>query len=418
MAPRAMLPCRWVLAGTVAAALLWARPIVHAGTGAADGLLLAVNGVRIGVHAGFTRVVIDLTGPAEWSTDLDASGTVRILIPGARVLPAGTLLEPPRGLVRSARVLERPSGVEVALDCRGPVDVGHLALGDPDRLVLDLRPALARATPPRGGGGPPGAAGRSPAPTAPSARVRSPQRSERPLTIVLDPGHGGHDTGAVGPLGLLEKDVVLDVALRLAELLRTRLAVRVLLTRAEDVFVPLGERTTMANRARADFLLSLHVNGAGRRRAAGFETFFFSREPSDSDARASAQRENLPLEAAAAGDRGQEELLRATLADMAVTRDMKESASLAEAILGALDGLLAVQNRGVKSGPFHVLATAAMPAVLVESAFITNPEEERQLRQDAHRQRIAEALFAGIARYKARYEQRLGMGAPAPEAGS
>jgi N-acetylmuramoyl-L-alanine amidase len=207
----------------------------------------------------------------------------------------------------------------------------------------------------------------------------------------------------------MEKDVVLDLALRLRRLLQERLGLRVLMTRTEDVFVPLAERSALANRVKADFLISLHVNAANKRGAVGFETFYFSREPSDSDARASAQRENLVIETNEATGKDLEFLLKATLADMAVTRDMKESSNLAEGILTSLEKILRVENRGVKSGPFYVLATAAMPAVLVESAFITNPREERKLQREEHRQRIADALFEGIAAYKVRYEQRLGL---------
>jgi N-acetylmuramoyl-L-alanine amidase len=236
----------------------------------------------------------------------------------------------------------------------------------------------------------------------------------RLLTIVLDPGHGGHDTGAIGPTGLMEKDVVLDLALRLRRLLTDRLGVRVLMTRAEDVFIALPERASLANRAKADFFISLHVNGAGQRGAVGFETFFFSREPSDNDARASTQRENLILDGNGSMGGAQESLLKMTLADMAVTRDMRESSDLAERLLAALDKILRVENRGVKSGPFYVLATAAMPAVLVESAFITNPREERRLQRENYRQQIAEALCDGVAAYKARYEQRLGLARPVP----
>jgi len=227
--------------------------------------------------------------------------------------------------------------------------------------------------------------------------------------VVLDPGHGGHDTGARGPTGLMEKDVVLDLAWRLRRLLQERLGLRVLMTRTEDVFVPLQERTAIANRAKADFFISIHVNGASKRGAVGFETFYFTREPSDSDARASAQRENLVIEADAARGEDQESLLRTILADMAVTRDIRESSQLAELTLTSLEKLLKVENRGVKSGPFYVLATAAMPAILVESAFITSPKEERKLQREAYRQRVAEAMFEGIARYKARYERRVGM---------
>jgi N-acetylmuramoyl-L-alanine amidase len=239
------------------------------------------------------------------------------------------------------------------------------------------------------------------------------------LTIVLDPGHGGHDTGAIGPSGLMEKDVVVDLALRLRGLLTERLGIRVIMTRTEDVFVPLQERTAIANRAKADFFVSLHVNAAPKRGAGGFETFYFTREPSDSDARASAQRENLVIEGNAAAGTGIESLLKTTLADMAVARDMRESSELAELVLISLDSLLKVENRGVKSGPFYVLATAAMPAILVESAFITNPKEERKLTQGGYRQRVAEALYAGIAKYKVRYERRVGLRrGPAAAAGS
>jgi N-acetylmuramoyl-L-alanine amidase len=189
------------------------------------------------------------------------------------------------------------------------------------------------------------------------------------------------------------------------------------MTRTEDVFVPLQERTAIANRAKADFFISIHVNGASKRRAVGFETFYFTRESSDSDARASAQRENLVIEADAVRDKDQESLLRNILADMAVTRDIRESSQLAELTLTSLEKLLKLENRGVKSGPFYVLATAAMPAILVESAFITNPNEERKLQREGYRQRLAEAMFEGIARYKARYERRVGMRA-GPSAGA
>ena len=328
-------------------------------------------------------------------------------------------------------------------------------LTDPDRLVVDVPVpgvgedgrALAQASaPPSGnagkfsapalapraglensaGSGPPAPevadrAARVPAPSgnagkeaADGSGTGAPAEPERDdtrnlLTIVLDPGHGGHDTGAIGPTGLMEKDVVLDLAFRLRRLLQDRLGVRVLMTRTEDVFVPLADRSAFANRAKADFLISLHVNAASKRGAVGFETFFFAREPSDNDARASAQRENLVVESNGATGKDLESLLRTTLADMAVTRDIKESSNLAERLLASLEKILRVENRGVKSGPFYVLATAAMPAVLVESAFITNPKEERKLQREEHRQRIADALYEGIAAYKVRYEQRLGL---------
>lgn len=192
---------------------------------------------------------------------------------------------------------------------------------------------------------------------------------------------------------------------------------QVILTRSEDVFVPLPERVAIANRSKADFFISLHLNGSSKRGALGSETYYFTREPSDNDARASAQRENLVLDGDGAAGKDQN-LLRITLADMAVTRDIKESSELAELILGSLDTILKLENRGVKSGPFYVLATVAMPAVLVESAFITNPKEERKLQRTAYRQRIAEALFEAIGKYKVRYERRVGLRGSGASAGS
>jgi N-acetylmuramoyl-L-alanine amidase len=422
----------------------------------ADPALRSVTKVRLGTHEGFRRIVFELAGPHEWSLDQPAAGPIRILIPGAGLDDGVRRLDFPRGWVRSIQPMRRSGGVEILVFCEPKrVRVRTLTLTDPHRLVVDVMlpgpgdgqqtvvqgtlasptrsdPTAATAAakprlpapPPSAGEAPsPPPAERSPRPTAtPSAPQREPvgagaasapsgadREEAAPLTVVLDPGHGGHDTGAIGPSGLMEKDVVLDLALRVRRLLQQRLGVRVLMTRTDDVFVPLPERSAFANRVKADFLVSLHVNAANKRGAVGFETFYFTREPSDNDARASTQRENLVIENNGTTGKDLESLLKTTLADMAVTRDMKESSNLAERILSALEKILRVENRGVKSGPFYVLATAAMPAVLVESAFITNPREERKLQREDYREQIARALFDGIAAYKLRYEQRLGL---------
>ncbi len=419
-----------------------------------------VTQVRIGSHPGYTRVVLELAGQQEWSLQ-EASAGLRILVPGGQLAASIRRVDLTSGVVRSVEPTQRDGGVEVAIACDlRQVKVRTMTLTSPDRIVVDLltagtggeiRAALPAAPPsgrrveeppsrPREASAGPvrnaSVSPQRPATPDPGGRVAvdqpaaepgasrhaapkplSPPEQEPParaLTVVLDPGHGGHDTGAMGPTGLMEKDVVLDLAGRLRALLQRHLGLRVLMTRTEDVFVPLPERSAFANRAKADFFLSLHVNGAGQRGAVGFETFFFAREPSDSDARASAQRENLIIDGNGTVGKEQESLLKMTLADMAVSRDMKESSDLAERLLSALDKILKIENRGVKSGPFYVLATAAMPAVLVESAFITNPREERKLRRQEYRQRLAEALFEAIAAYKLRYEQRLGFKGSAP----
>jgi N-acetylmuramoyl-L-alanine amidase len=419
----------------------------------AESTTVNVTKIRTGTHAEFTRIVFELGAPQEWSVDHTPGAPIRVVIPGVGLDGGVRRLDFAKGLVRSIQPVRRSGGVEVLVVCdQAPVKVRTLTLAEPDRLVVDVMlpgargdgptPAHAGPTTLAGAGARPDATasrGAVPPPVArPEAAPSAIERPSRPmpaanapakepastptapaesngeddrtmLTVVLDPGHGGHDTGAIGPTGLMEKDVALDLALRLRRLLQARLGVRVLMTRTEDVFVSLPDRSAFANRVKADFLVSIHVNAANQRGAVGFETFYFTREPSDKDARASAQRENLVIESNGATGKDLESLLKTTLADMAVTRDMKESSNLAERILSSLEKLLRVENRGVKSGPFYVLATAAMPAVLVESAFITNPREERRLQRDDYRQRIAHALYEGIAAYKIRYEQRLGL---------
>ena len=243
----------------------------------------------------------------------------------------------------------------------------------------------------------------SPGPDAPP----SPERGV-PLTIVIDPGHGGKDTGAIGPRGLKEKDVVLDIGLHLRRLLTDRLGARVIVTRADDTFLPLEERTAIANRARADFFISLHVNAAPQARATGVETYYLSQESSDLSARASAARENLVLNLEGISPREQDSL-KAVLWDMAETLHVKESSAMAEMLLDDLGRGLGMDTRGVKHGPFVVLMTAGMPSALVEVAFISNPSQERRLQENTYRHSIALALSEGIARFAQRYQRRIGM---------
>jgi N-acetylmuramoyl-L-alanine amidase len=369
--------------------------------------------LRVGTYPTHTRVVLDTATPLEWFVNERGPGGLSILVPGGVLAPAVRPIELSKGVLRGIRPLQRPGGVEVSLLPQpGSVTVRSFTLTSPDRIVIDVLRGEPAKSPLAGEAGGSTRAGRAPsAGSAGTARqgagaARDSVPGGGRLTVVLDPGHGGHDTGAVGPTGLTEKEVVLDLALRLRPLLQRQLGLRVILTRSEDVFVRLSARSALANRAKADFFVSLHLNGSAQRHAAGFETFYYTREPSDTDARTSVQRENLVLDQTGSAGQAQVAFLRSTLADLAVTRDMKESSQLAELELTALSRIIRVENRGVKSGPFYVLATAAMPAVLVESAFITNRIEERKLRRRAYRQRLAEALCDGIGAFVARYVRR------------
>jgi N-acetylmuramoyl-L-alanine amidase len=210
--------------------------------------------------------------------------------------------------------------------------------------------------------------------------------------IVLDPGHGGHDTGTIGPGGLKEKDLVLDIALRLGQLITERMGAEVIYTRTDDTFVPLETRTEIANEAKADLFLSIHANSSRLRTAAGPETFYLN-FTTDPNALEVAARENAP------STRSIHELQDLVL-KIARKEKVQESREFAASIQKALySGLRSGKNRGVKKAPFVVLIGAQMPSVLVEVAFLSNPREERLLKQPDYRQRLAEALYRGLFQY-------------------
>lgn len=248
--------------------------------------------------------------------------------------------------------------------------------------------------------------------TAPPAAASSLDRFD---TIVLDPGHGGDDEGARGAHGIVEKELVLDVARRLRDRLQ-RAGLQVILTRDRDVYVPLEQRTAIANRARGDLFVSIHANAASERAARGIETFFLSLEASDDDARQVAARENaafrdltLPV---VAGD----DPLVAILGDLAAAELLQESdefARLAQREVAARNG---APSRGVKQAPFVVLMGLEMPAVLVEIGFVTNPGEAQELATERQRNRIAQALARAALEFQQRYDARRGLAAPDPAA--
>jgi N-acetylmuramoyl-L-alanine amidase len=236
---------------------------------------------------------------------------------------------------------------------------------------------------------------------------------ERFDTVVIDAGHGGDDQGARGPQGLLEKDLVLDVARRLGAQLRER-GLRVVLTRDADRFVGLEERTSLANDARADLFLSIHANGSEARAARGIETYFVSREASDEASRALALAENAAFAArGGAAAPGAADPLFAILGDMIATEHLVDSQEFARLALGELLADGAAVSRGVKQAPFVVLMGVQMPAALVEIGFITNRREESALMTPAARERIAERLARAALEFGRRYDARRGASAAA-----
>ena len=214
--------------------------------------------------------------------------------------------------------------------------------------------------------------------------------------IVIDPGHGGHDTGTIGPNGLEEKDLVLDVARRLGRLLEARLGAEVIYTRSDDTFIPLETRTAIANQQQADLFVSVHANSSHDPDARGVETYYLN-FTSSSEALEVAAREN-------ATSANSVHELQDLVKKIALKEKIEESREFAADVQTALHSGLAshnpgIRDRGVKKAPFVVLIGANMPSILAEISFVSNPGDERRLETPTYRQRIAESLYRGISKY-------------------
>jgi N-acetylmuramoyl-L-alanine amidase len=214
--------------------------------------------------------------------------------------------------------------------------------------------------------------------------------------IVIDAGHGGHDTGTIGPNGLEEKDLVLDVALRLGRLLQTKLGAEVIYTRDDDTFIPLETRTAIANEHQADLFISVHANSSQDESARGVETYYLN-FTSSPDALEVAARENEVSEKSI-------HELQDLVKKITLKEKIDESRELASDVQQSLYAGLSpknptLRNRGVKKAPFVVLIGANMPSILAEISFVSNPLDEKKLETPEYRQKIAEALYKGIAKY-------------------
>lgn len=219
------------------------------------------------------------------------------------------------------------------------------------------------------------------------------------MTIVIDPGHGGLETGAKGKLGNLEKDITLAIALKLKAVIEKNLAFRVVLTRDRDMDVSLDQRAATANNNKASLFISIHANSSYRKKANGSETFFLSLNATDEEARRLAYFENSSSEFENQIEQENQDQIMMILWDMAQSAYLKQSEQLAEFIQIELNSLLGTVNRGIKQAPFKVLMGVACPAVLVEAAFISNQEEERALVRDGFQENVAQAIYRGLAHY-------------------
>ena len=354
---------------------------------------ITLEEVRVRSYPSFTRIVVETSAPIAHRIETSGPREARIRLTG---LSSGAHAEEPQdGLIAEVR-LERagPDGLLRVVFEGAAGTIRATTLVDPPRLVLDV----AR-------------------PVEPAARPGG-ERLTPLRTIVLDAGHGGHDSGAVGPTGLMEKDLVLDVTRRVGKLVEERLGIKVRLTRDTDHFVTLRDRTSFANRERADLFVSIHANAHRETATDGVETYFLSSEATDSAARQVAALENdvVQLESPAGRGNGKSDIVRMILWDLAQSEFQAESSRLAEVVHDSMTQSLRISNRGVKQAGFYVLGGAAMPAILIEIGFVTNPREEKRLKDTRYRDEIARAILTGLAEYKRNWDERTRAAADPPPA--
>ncbi len=400
-----------------------------------------VTAVRHWNSSGILRFAIEVSGEFEYRSDrLHDPERVYYDILNARPKFENKRIyteDVDDALVKRIRVAETAPGVtRVVLDLTGAVDVSASILSSPDRLIVEFRRA------PSGTSSPPlslqpepvasqrpdlespasqtiGAQPMTPAPItapapmtpAPITPVAIPKAARRTTNgetslvralglklqrIVIDPGHGGHDEGTQGPKGLLEKELVLDVSLRLGAMIEKEMGAEVIYTRADDTFIPLEGRTAMANDRKADLFLSIHANSSPVPRITGVETYYLNFTDAQ-DAMEVASREN-------AGSAQSIYDLHDLIQKISAHDKASESRDFADRIQSALFAFssktfTAEKNRGVKKAPFVVLIGANMPSVLAEIGFVSNPREEALLQKPAYRQKLAEALYRGVSKY-------------------
>jgi N-acetylmuramoyl-L-alanine amidase len=352
---------------------------------------VTLEDLRSRSYPSFTRIVIETSSAVTYRVESTVGKEMRIRLVGLSGSPQVEAIND--GFVEDARVERAGSDVVLRVTFEGTTgELRTSALDDPPRLVLDFN--------------------------RPSEPTTRPRQAATPLrTIVLDAGHGGHDSGAVGPGGLMEKELVLEVTKRVARMLEERLNVKVLLSRDGDYFVTLRDRTSFANRERADLFVSIHANAHRVVASEGVEVYFLSSEATDNASRQVAAAENsvVQLEKAATGRvAGKNDIVKTMLWDLAQAEFQSESSRLAETVLDSMTQALHIPNRGVKQAGFYVLGGAAMPAILVEIGFVTNPKEERRLKEPKYRDEIARAIFSGLGDYKRAWDQRARAAGAAP----
>ncbi|MEW6053021.1 MAG: N-acetylmuramoyl-L-alanine amidase [Nitrospirota bacterium] len=342
--------------------------------------IVHVKDIRYWSSPDYTRVVIDLSGPVDFSQN-SLSNPDRIyfdLTHASIPRDIKTTFPVGDGILKSIRASQyNEKTVRVVLDIETLSDSRSFVIENPARLVVDL---YGKQKP------------------VEKQDIRSARRR-----IVIDPGHGGHDPGAVGPKKLYEKDVVLDIALKLKEILMKDPLNEVFLTREKDIYIPLEERTVIANRKNADLFVSIHANASPKSTAKGIETYLLNWTDDEEAMRVAARENAISLKRMKAMQR-QMDVVEIIKSDLMRENKRDESIRLANYIQKSLVTNLGtryqhVVDLGVKQALFYVLFGAKMPSVLVEVSFISNPQEEFLLSKDSYRSDIARAIADGLGTY-------------------
>jgi N-acetylmuramoyl-L-alanine amidase len=331
------------------------------------------------------RLVFDVSPPTPHAV-IQEAGRLVVRFEGADAIDATLPTVPSEGWVQALRVVNTPPSIVIEL---GPRFGSFRAADAPggatsERLIVDVLSAPVPEPPPTTA-------------AAPEASPLAPSTSAGLRTIVLDPGHGGADTGAKGSRGTLEKDVTIAVARRLKAALEARLGARILLTRDDDADVPLDARASLANNNKADLFLSIHGNGSVRPSAAGAEVYYAGVERDEPGTQGSLDTGAAALPVFGGGTRE----IDIVPWDRAQARHIDGSATVARLVEGALRGTVPMNPRALQQAPLRVLIGANMPAVLVEIGYLTNTEQEDQLRAGELQGRIVQALADAIQRFDA-----------------
>jgi N-acetylmuramoyl-L-alanine amidase len=356
-----------------------------------------VRDVRIAASDDGTRVVLELSAPVRPKTFLlDNPGRVVIDLPRSSLK---TELPDADGSITAIRsgVLPR-DGLRLVFEVSGPVSIRTTTLAaskqGADRLVFDIRaPGAANVVAARAAAAPPAA----PIAIRPA---HAPSESGRDIIIAVDAGHGGVDPGASGARGTHEKDVVLEIARALAARINQEPGLKAVLTRDGDYFISLRERNLRARKAKADLFVSIHADSIANPEVSGSSVYVLSERGATSEAaRWLAERENAADLKGGIKLDDKDPVLQGVLLDLSQTASISSSMTAAEQVLQSLDRIGEVRKPRVQQAAFVVLKSPDIPSMLVETAFISNREDERKLSQPAHRVKLANAIFAGIQRY-------------------